>query len=224
MVKKLGILFSGGKDSMYAAWLAKKEGYKISCLISIVSENEESYMFHTPSIRRVEEQAKSMDIPLIIVKTKGKKEKELIDLEKSIKLAIKDYDIEGVISGAVESVYQASRIEKICNKLKIACFNPLWQKNQLELLEDLIKNGFEVIVVGVFAYPFDEKWLGRKIDVKFINEIKKLQEKYKINVAGEGGEFESFVLNCSLFKKKLIIKDKKIKGSKNSWRMDIKLE
>ena len=224
MVKKLGILFSGGKDSMYAAWLAKKEGYKISCLISIGSENEESYMFHTPSIRRVEEQAKSMDIPLIIVKTKGKKEKELIDLEKSIKLAIKDYDIEGVISGAVESVYQASRIEKICNKLKIACFNPLWQKNQLELLEDLIKNGFEVIVVGVFAYPFDEKWLGRKIDVKFINEIKKLQEKYKINVAGEGGEFESFVLNCSLFKKKLIIKDKKIKGSKNSWRMDIKLE
>ncbi len=224
MERKLGILFSGGKDSMYAAWLAKKEGYKISCLISIVSENEESYMFHTPSIRRVEEQAKSMGIPLIIVKTKGKKEKELIDLEKSIKLAIKDYDIEGVISGAVESVYQASRIEKICNKLKIACFNPLWQKNQLELLEDLIKNGFEVIVVGVFAYPFDEKWLGRKIDVKFINEIKKLQEKYKINVAGEGGEFESFVLNCSLFKKKLIIKDKKIKGSKNSWRMDIKLE
>ena len=221
---KLGILFSGGKDSMYAAWLAKKEGYKISCLISIVSENEESYMFHTPSIRRVEEQAKSMGIPLIIVKTKGKKEKELIDLEKSIKLAIKDYDIEGVISGAVESVYQASRIEKICNKLKIACFNPLWQKNQLELLEDLIKNKFEVIVVGVFAYPFDEKWLGRKIDTKFINEIKKLQEKYKINVAGEGGEFESFVLNCSLFKKRLKIKDKKIKGSKNSWRMDIKLE
>ncbi len=224
MVKKLGILFSGGKDSMYAAWLAKKEGYKISCLISIVSENEESYMFHTPSIRRVEEQAKSMGIPLIIVKTKGKKEKELIDLEKSIKLAIKDYDIEGVISGAVESVYQASRIEKICNKLKIACFNPLWQKNQLELLKDLIKNKFEVIVVGVFAYPFDEKWLGRKIDTKFINEIKKLQEKYKINVAGEGGEFESFVLNCSLFKKRLKIKDKKIKGSKNSWRMDIKLE
>ena len=224
MVKKLGILFSGGKDSMYAAWLARKEGYEISCLISIISENEESYMFHTPSFRRVEEQAKSMGIPLIIVKTKGKKEKELIDLEKSIKLGIKDYDINGVVSGAVESVYQASRIEKICNKLKIECFNPLWQKNQLELLEDLIKNKFEVIVVGVFAYPFDEKWLGRKIDMKFINEIKKLQEKYKINVAGEGGEFESFVLNCSLFKKKLIIKDKKINGGKNSWRMDIKLE
>ena len=224
MVKKLGILFSGGKDSMYAAWLAKKEGYEISCLISIVSENEESYMFHTPSIRRVEEQAKSMGIPLIIVKTKGKKEKELIDLERAIKLARKDYDISGVVSGAVESVYQASRIEIICNKLKIECFNPLWQKNQLELLKDLIKNKFEVIVVGVFAYPFDEKWLGRKIDMKFINEIKKLQKKYKINVAGEGGEFESFVLNCKLFKKKLIIKDQKIKGSKNSWRMDIKLE
>jgi len=224
MVKKLGILFSGGKDSMYAAWLAKKEGYEISCLISIISENEESYMFHTPSIRRVEEQAKSMGIPLIIVKTKGKKEKELIDLERAIKLARKDYNISGVVSGAVESVYQASRIEKICNKLKIECFNPLWQKNQLELLEDLIKNKFEVIVVGVFAYPFDEKWLGRKIDIKFINEIKKLQEKYKINVAGEGGEFESFVINCPLFKKKLKVNGGKISGEGNSWRMDIKLE
>lgn len=224
MVKNVGILFSGGKDSMYAAFLAKKCGYSIGCLISIVSENEESYMFHTPSIRKVEEQAKIMDIPLVIVKTEGQKEKELVDLENAISNAIMDFGIEGIVTGAVESVYQASRVEKICNKLNVECFNPLWQKDQSELLEDLIKNKFEVIIVGVFAYPFDGKWLGRKIDRKFINEIKKLEEKYKINVAGEGGEFESFVVNCPLFKKKLKVSDGKKVGEKNSWRMEVKIK
>lgn len=220
---KLGILFSGGKDSMYATYLAKKEGYEISCLISVFSENKESYMFHSPSIERVKEQAVVMNIPLISVKTKGEKEKELKDLEKAILKAIKEYKIEGIVTGAVESVYQASRIQKICNKLKVECFNPLWQKGQLELLKDLVKNKFEIIVVGVFAYPLDKKWLGRKVDRKFIKEIIKLNEKYKINMAGEGGEFESFVINCPLFKRKLKIVDKSIDGKGNSWRMEVKV-
>ncbi|MFA7708452.1 MAG: diphthine--ammonia ligase, partial [Candidatus Pacearchaeota archaeon] len=196
---KLAVLFSGGKDSCLAAHLAKINGHLISCLISIKSKNKESFMFHTPSITQVKKQAETMNLPLIIVETKGKKEEELLDLEKAIKQAIKKHKIEGVVTGAVESVYQASRIQVICNKLNIECFNPLWQKNQFELLEELIKNKFEVILTGVFAYPFDKKWLGRKIDKDFIEEIKKLNEKYKINPAGEGGEFESFVLNCPLF-------------------------
>jgi len=193
---KLGVLFSGGKDSTLAALIAKKEGYEISCLITIVSKNPHSYMFHTPSIKKTEEQAKAMKIPLIKVKTKGEKEKELRDLEKAIKKAEKEYGIEGIVTGAVESVYQASRIQKVCDKLNLECFNPLWQKNQIELLESLIKNKFHVIVTGVFAYPLGKEWLGRKIDKKFVKEAKELHEKYKINPAGEGGEFETFVLNA----------------------------
>ncbi|MDD5193733.1 MAG: diphthine--ammonia ligase [Candidatus Nanoarchaeia archaeon] len=221
---KLGILFSGGKDSNYAAYLAKKEGYSIGCLISIISENNESFMFHTPSISAVEKQAEAMKIPIVIVKTKGEKEKELRDLKKAIKIAIDRYKIEGIVTGAVESVYQASRIQKICNTLNIECFNPLWQKNQLELLGDLIRNKFEVIIVGVFAYPLDSSWLGKKIDYNFIDEIKKLNHKYRIDPAGEGGEFETFVLNSPLFNKKLEIKEYKDYGEKNSWRREIKIE
>tara|TARA_Y100000310_G_scaffold77162_1_gene73732 strand:- start:15269 stop:15943 length:675 start_codon:yes stop_codon:yes gene_type:complete len=224
MVKKLGVLFSGGKDSTYAAYLAKKNGCELTCLISILSENKESFMFHTPSIEKTKFQAKAMNIPLIFQKTKGKKEEELKDLEKAIKKAKEKYKIEGIVTGAVESVYQASRVQKICDKLKLECFNPLWQKNQFEVLDDLIKNKFEVIITGVFAYPLNKSWLGKKINKKFIQEIKELNEKYKINPAGEGGEFESFVLNCTLFKKPLNIKNSKIFGEKNSWRMEIELK
>lgn len=215
---KVGVLFSGGKDSMYAARIAKKEGYDVSCLISLWSKNKDSFMFHTPAIELTKKQSDCMNIPLIIQETAGEKEVELDDLEKAIKIAIKKYKIKGVVTGAVESVYQALRVQKICNKFKIECFNPLWQKNQIEILEDLIKNNFEAVISGVAAYPLDKKWIGRKIDSKFIEEIKILSEKYKINPAGEGGEFESFVVNCPLFKKKLNVKLKNIHGDGNNWR------
>ncbi len=221
---KVGVLFSGGKDSTYAAWLAKKEGYEIVCLISVISENKDSYMFHTPSISSTEMQAQAMRVPIIIQKTKGKKEEELKDLEKAILHAKDKYKIKGVVTGAVESVYQASRIQKICSKLKLECFNPLWQKDQIELLEGLVKNKFEVVISGVAAYPLNENWLGKKIDRKFIEEISKLKEKYKINPAGEGGEFESLVLFApGLFKQRLKIKSFRDYGKENSWRREFEL-
>jgi asparagine synthase (glutamine-hydrolysing) len=220
---KLGVLFSGGKDSTFAVYLAKKKGYDVACLITIISENKESFMFHTPSIQKTKKQAEVMGIPLVVGKTKGEKEIELEDLRKAVEEAKEKYGIEGIVTGAVESVYQASRIQKICSELDLECFNPLWQKDQIELLEDLLKNNFNVIVTGVSAYPLDEKWLGRKIDKKFIEDMKKLNEKYKIHPAGEGGEFESFVLNCPLFKRKLKIKSWEDFGEGNSWRREVEV-
>lgn len=214
----IGVLFSGGKDSTYSAWLAKQNGYEIGCLISLFSKNKDSFMFHTPAIELTKKQAALMDVPLIVQKTKGEKEMELKDLEKAIKLSIKKYRIEGIVTGAVESVYQASRIQNICNKIGIECFNPLWQKNQVEILEDLIKNKFEVVISGVAAYPLGKDWIGKKIDNDFVKQIKVLNEKYKINPAGEGGEYESLVVNCSLFEQKLECKLKQVIGGGNTWR------
>ncbi len=219
---KLGILFSGGKDSAYSAWLAKNLGYELTCLISIFSKNPESYMFHTPSIKQVKKQAQAMEIPLIIQETSGEKEAELKELEKAIEKAKQKYKIQGILTGAIQSVYQASRIQKICGKLNLECFNPLWQKNEEEYLNELIQNNFKTILTGVFAFPLNESWLGKEINKDFIEEIKKLNEKYKIHLAGEGGEYETFVINCPLFKKSLAVIDKKISSTgENSWKMEI---
>jgi ABC transporter with metal-binding/Fe-S-binding domain ATP-binding protein len=223
IMMNVAILFSGGKDSTYAAYLAKEHGHNISVLITLVSENPESYMFHTPSISKVEKQAEVMDIPLIIQKTKGRKEEELKDLECAMQRAKDEFEIKGIVTGTVESAYQASRIQKICDNLTLDCFNPLWQKNQLELLDDLVKDHFEIIITGVFAYPLSKEWLGRTINTKFIDEVTILNKKYQINPGGEGGEFESFVLNCPLFSRKLEINEKKTSGKHNSWTMEIEV-
>ena len=216
---KLGVLFSGGKDSTYAAYLAGQNN-ELVCLITLHSKNLYSYMFHTPSISKTKLQAEVMNLPLIEVNTKGEKEIELNDLKDAIIDAKKKYKIEGIVTGAVESVYQASRIQKICDDLGLEVFNPLWQKNQIELLNDLIKNKFEVIIVAVAAEGFDTSWLGRKIDVNMIEELVKLNKKYGINPAFEGGEAESFVLNCPLFKKKLKVVNKRIIDD----RIEVELE
>jgi diphthine-ammonia ligase len=99
---RLGVLFSGGKDSNYAMYKASKKN-EIKVLISIFSENEDSYMFHTPEIENVKVQSKKLGIPLIIKKTKGVKEEELKDLDKAIMQAIKEYKIEGIVTGAIAS-------------------------------------------------------------------------------------------------------------------------
>ena len=221
---KLGVLFSGGKDSTMATYLAKKKGHEISCLISIFSENKESYMFHIPSISKTKQQAERMGIPIIVQKTRGEKESELKDLEKAIKKAKKDFKIQGIVTGAVESVYQSSRIQKICDKLNLECFNPLWQKPQFEILEDLLKNKFKVILTGVFAYPLTKSWLGKKVDRSFINEMKRLNKRFKISPAGEGGEYETFVLDCKLFKKPLKVVGSKTFGRGYSWSMEVEVE
>ena len=215
---KVGILFSGGKDSTYAAWLAKKMGHEIECLITLYSENEASYMFHTPAIELTKEQAKLMDIPLVARETKGEKELELKDLQRAIEKAKVKYNLQGIVTGALASDYQASRILEICKQLKLECINPLWHKDQIELLKELVSNKFESIISGVAAYPLDRKWIGRKIDEKFIADIEKLAEKYKLNPAGEGGEFETLVINCPLFKKPLKPRLTEVLGEGNSWR------
>ncbi len=216
---KLGVLFSGGKDSSLAMHKAMKE-HSIVCLISMISHNPESYMFHVPNIDLVDLQASAIGLPLIKRETPGMKEEELIDLKKAIQKAKEKYQIEGIVTGAVKSGYQRSRIAKICEELGLECINPLWQMDEIKLLEEL--EGFEVIISGVFAYKLGKEWLGKRIDKEMIAKLKKLQEEIDINPAGEGGEIETTVLDTSFFKQKIDVKEFEIDFKDNSGTFIIK--
>jgi len=201
---KLGVLFSGGKDSYLALQYASQD-HEISCLLTLESEKEDSWMFHTPAIKWTKLQAKSMKMVHLVQKTSGIKEEELTDLRSIINSAVSKYSIEGIVTGALASVYQTTRIQKICNELDLWCFNPLWQLPQEVLLNELLSSKIDSIITGVAAEPFAASWLGRQIDSTCINDLLVLKESHKINPAGEGGEIESFVLNAPLFTKKIVI-------------------
>ena len=164
---RLGVLFSGGKDSCYALELASEE-HEISCLITVNSDNKDSYMFHTPAIEWTKFQAESIGIPHLFGRTPGVEEDELADLKTLIKKAILDYKIEGIVTGAIASVYQSTRIQKICADLNLWCFNPLWQSSQTDLLLNLISGGYEICITAVAADYLDESWLGKQITIETI--------------------------------------------------------
>lgn len=219
---KLAVLFSGGKDSNYALYKASKNN-EISCLISMISKNKESFMFQTPGLDFIDYQSKALDLPLIRYSTNGEKELELKDLKKAIQKAKIKYKIEGIVTGAINSVYQASRIQKICNELDIFCFNPLWQINEKEFLEQLIENKFEVLLIGIYSYPFTKKYIGKIFNKEFKEELIELNKKYSVSLVGEGGEMETFILDSPMFKKKLkIIESEIIMDSENAGLMNIK--
>lgn len=201
---KLGVLFSGGKDSVFACHLAMQKD-EVACLITILSLNPDSYMFHTPNIRCTEMQARAMGIPILSWTTEGRKEEELQDLAAAISAARDRYGIEGIVTGAIESVYQAARVQRICRDLDLWCCSPLWQINQIDYLRLLLKQGFSVIISGVYAYPFDQSWLGATLSEERIQILQSLQKKYKINPSGEGGELETLVLDGPIFHKRIEI-------------------
>lgn len=220
---KLGVLFSSGKDSCYSAYIMKSKGHELTCLITLISENKDSYMYHTPNIHLTKIQSKAMNVPLVIQNTKGEKESELEDLEKALKKAIKEYEIKGIITGALYSQYQKSRIEKIARKLKLKVFSPLWHMSQEKEMRNLLKNKFEIVLTSIAAEGLDKTWLNKKLTNKHIDELVKLSKKNGLNVAGEGGEFESLVLNCPLFERKIKIVDSETREeNKNTAKLIIK--
>ena len=205
----VAVLFSGGKDSTMALYNALESGEDVKYLLSMKSVNNESYMFHVPNIHLTDLLAQALDIPIISVETQGIKEEELKDLKLAF-INLKSLGVEAIYTGALYSVYQKSRIEKLGKEVGLEIISPYWHVDELEYMREIVSLGFEVIISGVFAYGLDKSWLGRKIDNKAIDELVKINEKVGINLAFEGGEAETLVIDAPIFKKRIkILKDKK---------------
>ncbi len=188
-------LFSGGKDSALALWKAQSLGLKIDFLITVYPEKDYSYMFHKPNLHLMPQIAKSLDIELIKIETSGKKEKEMEELKEKMK----GFEIDGIITGAVASNYQMARIENLASEHSLDVFAPLWNKSSSELIREIIEEKFKTIIVSVSARGLDETWLGRELDENCFSALKRLKEKYGINISGEGGEYETLVLDAPNF-------------------------
>jgi predicted ATP pyrophosphatase (TIGR00289 family) len=147
-------------------------------------------MFQIPGTEIVQHQAKLAKVPWVSVETEGKEDEEIDDLEKQIsKLAI-----EALVCGALRSDYQKSRIERMCERLGIISYTPLWHQSGLNHISGLVKHGFGVMITSVACDGLTEQWIGKILDEESLESIIKLSEKYRFNVDGEGGEYETLVV------------------------------
>ena len=206
----VAVLFSGGKDSTMAVYSALESGHDVRYLLAMKSANDESYMFHVPNIHLTDLLAEAMKDSAIM----EIKEEELKDLKRGFE-NLKASGVEAIYTGALYSTYQKSRIERLASEVGLKAVSPYWHVDELEYMNLIISLGFEVIISGVSAYGLDEKWLGRRIDEKAIDDLIKLNEKVGLNLAFEGGEAETLVLDGPIFKKRVkILKDKR------QWHVD----
>jgi diphthine-ammonia ligase len=199
---RVAVLATGGKDSTLALYHVLNGDYEVECLATVISKREDSWMFHFPNIRLVDYFAEAVGLPLVKAESSGVKEKELEDLEHLIEVL----DVEGIVSGAIASTYQKTRIDEICKRLNLLSVTPLWQRNPLDILNEILSLKVEVIITGVYAYGFGRDWLGRKIDTSTIVDLVELNSKYGVSLVGEGGEYETLTLDAPFFKKRIAVK------------------
>lgn len=204
---RLCALLSSGKDSVYALHTMKKLNHEIACAATIIQEDPHSYMYHTPLAAAARLQAQAMSIPYLEERTNAAKEEELAALKEVLDRAVKEHHVNGVVSGALFSNYQRERIERVCEELGLAVHAPLWHLDQEMEVREIIDAGFEFVLVRVAAHGLDKSWLARTITHE---DVDVLTQKLGLNVAGEGGEYESLVLNGPDFSNPLVLTDVQI--------------
>lgn len=215
------VLFSGGKDSTLALWWAIHQAHDVVCLLTMIPERADSWMFHHPGVEWTRLQAEAAGIPQVTAKVSGVKEEELGPMKEALYRLVKTYGIKGVVTGAIASEYQKSRVDRICDELGLRSLAPLWGMNPEHLLAEQIEMGFEFIMTACMAMGLDSTWLGRTIDKKAMNELKSISRKYCISLVFEGGEAETYVLNAPIFDRRIRIAEARPMWKGDSGYLDI---
>lgn len=219
---RLVILYSGGKDSNLALYKLLRDDHEIVSLLTVMPEKPDSWMFHRPNVQLAKLQAQCIGLPWHGLAVSGEKEREVAELIPFLSSLKSRFGVEGIASGAIASNYQKSRIEKLCEVLGLRSVSPLWGTPESDLLAEILNLKFEVYFTSVSAEGLDREWLGKLLDWDRINRLLRLREKYGLNPSGEGGEYETFVCDSPLFKKKLKVVEAETFWHRNSGTWNIK--
>ncbi len=192
-VMRLASLYSGGKDSTCSIFKVKQMGHDVSCLITMHPGTDESLLFHYPNLFLTKYLADTMQIPQIEFTINGpSKESEFDALEKAIIQAKSNYDIQGIVHGGISSKFQKEIFERICSKNQLESVAPLWNVHPSQYMYTLLDNNFNIKIVSVSAMG--------------LGQLEYFSKKFGFNLTFEGGEAETLVVDCPIFRKKLDIK------------------
>ncbi|RXG60933.1 Diphthine--ammonia ligase [Armadillidium vulgare] len=222
---KVAALISGGKDSCYNLMQCIAAGHTIEALANLCPKDVDeldSYMYQSVGHQGLSLYSEALGLPLYqreiegtslntrsihYTPTDGDEVEDLYSLLKKVK---EECQIEAVSVGAIFSDYQRIRVENVCLRLNLVCLAYMWRRDQSELLQEIIDTGIEAVLVKVAAIGLvPKKHLGKSVR-EMQPYLHTLNKKYDLNVCGEGGEYETFTLDCPLFKKRIVIEDSEI--------------
>jgi diphthine-ammonia ligase len=226
---KFVALVSGGKDSIYCILECIRNGHELVACVHLgapADTDEESYMYQTAASETlhclVEE---CLGVPLLLYQRVGKSvntslvyqessQDEVEDLFLALKQAQAQFGVDAVCSGAILSTYQRVRIEHVCSRLGMTSLSYLWRLGpQTELLGQMLDDGIVAVIVQAACPPglIPRRHLNQTLNS--LNDsglFQRLHDRYQFHMCGEGGEYESLVVDSPLYKKKLILDEVEI--------------
>lgn len=202
-MRKLAALFSGGKDSTHAIYLAEQRGFTVSALVTARPAKADSHMFHTPNLHLTKLAAEAMGIAHVEVPVSGEPEREVAELEAALRPLVEAGKIDGLLSGAIASDYQWTRLNEVGHSLGIRCHSPMWRVDAERVLWDEVASGLKFMIVAAQTEGLNANWLGHTFDDPFVGRLVEQSQEFRFNCAGEGGEYETLVTDGPLFAKRI---------------------
>lgn len=191
--------WSGGKDSSLALYKALKSGIEVSLLLNTITEDGMYSRSHGIRAEVLRKQAEAIGIDIIQIRTSWEKYEENY-LQTLFKL--KEHGFSHGIFGDIDIEEHKKWIERVCEIAKLKPILPLWKIEREEVMKEFINSGFRAVVCSVKDAVLGKEWLGKEIDMEFVEEMK----KRSLDVCGENGEFHTFVYDGPIFKKPLKLK------------------
>jgi diphthine-ammonia ligase len=211
-------LVSGGKDSVYSAYLADNQGLDVDELLTIAPEDPDSFLFHTPNVGLVRWIAEAWGKRYRIVRVaETGEEAETVALRDALLGSRAP-----VVAGAIASAYQWSRLHRLTESLGRPLYTPLWGKEAGRVVREEIAAGLDIRIVQVAAEPLGPELAGRTLDLPCLAELERVSAHVRpIQVAGEGGEYETLVVDAPFFTSRLELEGERVERRGSATRMTI---
>lgn len=200
---KCAALLSGGKDSVAAVEVAQGHGWEVVVGLAMHPAQDDAWMYHTPNLDAVRGVADCLGVPLEEVAARTGADEEVQDLQDALSALQAAHGIDAVVSGALASEYQRTRIDRVGHRLGLKTFAPLWHKDPQTYMAGLLQGGYDIRLSRVACDGMDGTWAGRRMDEATVAAIQALPGRP--HVAGEGGEFETLVLDAPHYRKRIVV-------------------
>jgi ABC transporter with metal-binding/Fe-S-binding domain ATP-binding protein len=217
---RFAALLSGGKDSTLAWHLARERGFEPVVGIVVRPEDAESHMFHVPNLDLARAHVDLLGLEPVEVTAPPGEATETEVLEPAFEAA-REHGAETVVTGAVASEYQRTRVERAAHRAGLRTHNPLWHVDPREVLDEVASPTWDVRVAGVAAYGLGRDWLGRRLDGEAVAELVELERTHGVHPGGEGGEYETLVLDAPAFEGRLVVEEAEAdwERDRGTWRV-----
>jgi diphthine-ammonia ligase len=217
-MQKVFISWSGGKDSSYACYLARKSGMDVRYLLNMMDEKGEWSFVHRFPLEVLKQQSEATGIPLLHSPSTMNTYED--DFTRNIEKMKKD-GVEGGVFGDIDLEEHREWVENICKRSGVYAHLPMWGLSQDAVMADFIAQGFKAVIIACNEKYFGEEWLGRQVDKKFFNQLKEMQKTSDVSTCGEAGEYHTLVTDGPIFSKRIKILKTENRYNNGYWFLEI---